>query len=88
MQQRRLRNLPLEGRKQEHVRARRARLVRLERVDRLLLHVLNVQRVQLPVKHLTEVGIVGEGGTAAGNRCMKHRMRGWTMGTYRVSMCA
>mmetsp|Transcript_12178 Transcript_12178/g.50989 ORF Transcript_12178/g.50989 Transcript_12178/m.50989 type:complete len:398 (+) Transcript_12178:2351-3544(+) len=46
---------PLVRREQKDVRARRVHLVRLARVDGFLLHRLNLQRVQLLVKHLAQV---------------------------------
>mmetsp|Transcript_35223 Transcript_35223/g.88355 ORF Transcript_35223/g.88355 Transcript_35223/m.88355 type:complete len:558 (+) Transcript_35223:1414-3087(+) len=46
---------PLVRRKQQDVRAGRVHLVAFARVDGLLLHRLDLQRVQLLVKHLAQV---------------------------------
>mmetsp|Transcript_19228 Transcript_19228/g.59304 ORF Transcript_19228/g.59304 Transcript_19228/m.59304 type:complete len:391 (-) Transcript_19228:3185-4357(-) len=56
VQQGRLRDLPLVRRKQQDVRARGVHLVTLARVDGLLLHVLDLEGVELLVEHLAVVG--------------------------------
>ena len=48
-------DIPLVAGKEENVGARTVHLVRLSRMDRFLLHRLDAERLQLLVKHLTEI---------------------------------
>mmetsp|Transcript_98960 Transcript_98960/g.262867 ORF Transcript_98960/g.262867 Transcript_98960/m.262867 type:complete len:658 (-) Transcript_98960:4864-6837(-) len=54
-EQGRLRHGPLVGCKQQDICTRGVHLVGLSRVDRLLLHHLNLQRIELQIKDLTQV---------------------------------
>ena len=48
-------DVPLVGGEEEDIGAGRVHLVALTRVDRLLLDRLNLERLELLVKHLTQV---------------------------------
>mmetsp|Transcript_54704 Transcript_54704/g.90735 ORF Transcript_54704/g.90735 Transcript_54704/m.90735 type:complete len:212 (+) Transcript_54704:270-905(+) len=54
-QQRRRTHLPFIRRKQQDIRTRTVHLVRFTRMNRLFLHRLNLERIQLAIKHLAHI---------------------------------